>query len=100
MFKGGGSQLAPPYLYLLMAGPVIAVGDIGLGNRPGDNSLFQEPAEKEPEAAGGAPVEPEGELLQGRQVGGQDRALMATEDPPLKQAGDSVHAWHGDIAKG
>ena len=83
-----------------MAGPVIAVGDIGLGNRPGGNSLFQEPAEKEPAAAGGAPVEPEGELLQvGLQVGGQDRALMGTEDPPLKQAGDSVYAWHGDVGR-
>ena len=47
-----------------MAGPVIAVGDVGLGNRPGDSSLFQEPAAKEPAAAGGAPAEPEGELLQ------------------------------------
>ena len=84
-----------------MAGPVIVVGNIDLGNRPGDNSLFQEPAEKEPAAPGGPPVEPEGELLQvGLQVGGKDRALMGTEDPPLKQAGDSVYAWYGDVAKG
>ena len=74
------------------------MGNVGLGNRPSNSSLFQQSAEKEPTAAGCASVEPESELLQvGLQVGGNDRSLVGTEDPLLKQAGDLVHAWHGDV---
>ncbi len=81
-------------------GPVVAVCNVGFGDRADNGSLFHEPAEKEPTATRGASVEPERELLQVRlQVGRNDGALVGTEDPPLKQAGDSVHAWHGDVGR-
>ena len=75
------------------------MGYVGFGNSPSHGGLFKKPAEDQSPAAGGAPVETEGELLQiGLQVGWNDRALVSTEDPTFKEAGDSVYAWHGTWA--
>ena len=65
MFKWVG-RLAPPGFCLGHMRPVVTIGYVGLGNRPGHSGLFQEAAKEESAATGIASVEPKGELLQVR----------------------------------
>jgi hypothetical protein len=60
----------------------LTVRDVSLGQRPGHDRLFEEPAEEEPATPRGSSVEAKGKLLEvGLQVVRADRALVGTQDP-------------------